>query len=135
MINCNKIDSREPQEDSALVEVPTLSGDASDGASLQSLESRESRSFVPFSSSSSDLRRDRIKFEETSRVTTSKAADTRPGELGGGREREGEADKRSSPPSPPPQISLLCGRRVTFLDVAGLCQNFTFPVAHFQTSF
>ena len=32
------------------------------------------------------------------------------------------------------QIFLLCGRRVRFLSVAGLCQNFTFSVAHFQTT-
>ena len=33
------------------------------------------------------------------------------------------------------QITLLCGRRVRFLDVAGLCKNFAFTVDHFQTSF
>ena len=33
------------------------------------------------------------------------------------------------------QISLLSGARVRFLAIAGLSRNFTFPVAHFQTSF
>ena len=33
------------------------------------------------------------------------------------------------------QISLFLGGRVRVLAVAGLCQNFPFPVAHFQTSF
>ena len=37
--------------------------------------------------------------------------------------------------SPSRQISLLCGRRVKYLAVAGLCKNFTFPVAHFQNQF